>query len=175
MGAKLLEESQELFRSWRKGDGEGILKESAEVLVIILAAIGIYGFKLEDLVAEREKRLRDRGGFLGMQFLEGVGESLPFVEGLEDVPRLILIRRACPPLLLLSASAARLHLPPECPRLSGPLSSGLPLSWLSPPRPRLQFDAGELSQPHWHRKQAQHQRHFSSASFHSFRVFRLTT
>lgn len=97
MGAKLLEESQELFRSWRKGDGEGILKESAEVLGIILAAIGIYGFKLEDLVAEREKRLRDRGGFLGMQFLEGVGESLPFVEGLEDVPRLILIRRACPP------------------------------------------------------------------------------
>lgn len=39
MGRKILEEAYELFSEWVKGDPESILKESADVLEITLAAL----------------------------------------------------------------------------------------------------------------------------------------
>jgi len=72
---KTLEEAQELYSELRKNDPSNksnVLKESADLLEVILAALDKYGFGMEELVKEQEKRNRDRGGFEEGFFLEKV-------------------------------------------------------------------------------------------------------
>jgi len=89
VGDKILEEAYELYCQWKKGDGEGILRESADVLEVILTALELQGSDMKDLITEREKRAGERGGFRKKIFLENVGgtssETYPF----QDDPALI--------------------------------------------------------------------------------------
>ncbi|MFC1857514.1 DEAD/DEAH box helicase family protein [Thermodesulfobacteriota bacterium] len=75
VGRKILEEAYELFSEWTKGDPELILKESADLLEITLAAINEHGFKLEDLLIKRQNLAKEQGGFKNKIFLENVGQS----------------------------------------------------------------------------------------------------
>jgi superfamily II DNA or RNA helicase/predicted house-cleaning noncanonical NTP pyrophosphatase (MazG superfamily)/HKD family nuclease len=72
---KLLEEAYELFRACKAESEQDVLKESADVLEITLTALNFFGFNLDDLIAERQKRLEERGGFSERVFLDGVGVS----------------------------------------------------------------------------------------------------
>ena len=75
IGGKILEETHELFTEWRKGDNEGILKESGDLLEIVLAALKLSGYDLEDLLNKQRERAEKRGGFKNGIFLESVGET----------------------------------------------------------------------------------------------------
>ncbi|MGD9975721.1 MAG: phosphoribosyl-ATP pyrophosphohydrolase [Desulfatirhabdiaceae bacterium] len=70
VGAKILEEAHELFAEWQRGDPDGVLKESADMMEILLAALQVHGLTIDDLMAMRQKRADDRGGFLERLFLE---------------------------------------------------------------------------------------------------------
>ena len=76
LGRKILEEAYELFSEWTKGDPELILKESADLLEITLAAISAHGFTLEDLLSKRQILAEERGGFKNKIFLENVGQRI---------------------------------------------------------------------------------------------------
>ena len=73
VGQKILEEAYELFSKWVKEDTNGVLKESADMLEIILAALKEHGYELNDLLKERLDRIKERGSFKKRIFLENVG------------------------------------------------------------------------------------------------------
>jgi superfamily II DNA or RNA helicase/predicted house-cleaning noncanonical NTP pyrophosphatase (MazG superfamily)/HKD family nuclease len=75
VGRKILEEAYELFCEWTKGDPELIIKESADMLEITIAAIKEHGFNLEDLLLKRQVLAKERGGFKKKIFLENVGQK----------------------------------------------------------------------------------------------------
>jgi superfamily II DNA or RNA helicase/predicted house-cleaning noncanonical NTP pyrophosphatase (MazG superfamily)/HKD family nuclease len=80
LGVKILEEAHELFSEWKKGSKDGILKESADMLEVLLTMLSRYGLTVEDLVNERKKRRDERGGFEEKSFLESVnGEASPWL------------------------------------------------------------------------------------------------
>ncbi|MGD9976030.1 MAG: DEAD/DEAH box helicase family protein [Desulfatirhabdiaceae bacterium] len=72
VGTKILEEAHELFAEWQRGDPCGVLKESADMIEILLAALQVHGLTINDLMAMRQKRADERGGFLERLFLESV-------------------------------------------------------------------------------------------------------
>lgn len=90
LALKLLEEAHEFFHSWRAGNTKDVLKESADLLEVILAALEAHGLQWEDLLREREKRKAERGAFLKRLFLQWVGEDPENGEAFEDVPGLII-------------------------------------------------------------------------------------
>jgi superfamily II DNA or RNA helicase/predicted house-cleaning noncanonical NTP pyrophosphatase (MazG superfamily)/HKD family nuclease len=89
VGAKLLEETYELYSEWKKGDSGAILKESADVLEILLTALREHGLTLDDLLAMRHNRALERGGFSEKIFLEHVGKCNFFTPDIQSCPTLI--------------------------------------------------------------------------------------
>jgi len=75
VGRKILEEAYELFSKWVKEDPDGILKESADMLEITLAALKEHGYDLENLLTARHQRAKERGEFKHKLFLENVGKA----------------------------------------------------------------------------------------------------
>ena len=75
LGRKILEEAGELFAEWTGGNAKGILKESADMLEITLAALKHHGFTFEDLAAARSSRAKERGGFEKKVLLESTGST----------------------------------------------------------------------------------------------------
>jgi superfamily II DNA or RNA helicase/HKD family nuclease/predicted house-cleaning noncanonical NTP pyrophosphatase (MazG superfamily) len=75
VGRKILEETFELFDEWQKENRDDILKESADVLEIVLKALSVHGFTLDDLLQRRQERAADRGAFEEQFFLDQVGGS----------------------------------------------------------------------------------------------------
>jgi superfamily II DNA or RNA helicase/predicted house-cleaning noncanonical NTP pyrophosphatase (MazG superfamily)/HKD family nuclease len=75
IGAKILEEAYELYSEWQKEKKAEILKESADMLEIILMGLAQYGLNLKDLLNLREKVNDERGSFKNKIFLESVGRS----------------------------------------------------------------------------------------------------
>lgn len=61
VGRKILEETFELFDEWQKENRDDILKESADLLEIVLKALSIHGFTLDDLLQRQQERAADRG------------------------------------------------------------------------------------------------------------------
>ncbi|MHC1744018.1 MAG: DEAD/DEAH box helicase family protein [Syntrophobacteraceae bacterium] len=90
IGRKVLEEAHELFNAWRTGSPQEILRECADVYEILLSILSRHGYSEDELIAERQKRLKERGGFGAMQFLECVGQDAPEDWSFEDSPALIL-------------------------------------------------------------------------------------
>lgn len=74
VGMKLLEEAHELFNALKGAAREEVLKESADLFEIVLKALDLAGLGMSDLLLEREKRARERGGFSKGIFLECVGD-----------------------------------------------------------------------------------------------------
>jgi len=89
VAAKILEETYELYTEWKHGNSTGILKESADLLEIILAALNEYDLSLNDLLAMRQQLENERGGFKEKIFLERVGEEDCFVPDIQTHPVLI--------------------------------------------------------------------------------------
>lgn len=75
VGRKILEEAYELFSKWVKKDPKGILKESADMLEITLAALKEHGYDLDDLLTARQNWAKERGQFNNKIFLENVGKA----------------------------------------------------------------------------------------------------
>jgi len=86
VGSKILEEAHELFRAWHQGTSEDVLKESSDMLEVMLKALELCGHRFEDLLAARDDRLRERGGFSGNIFLESVGSSADPRSSTRDTP-----------------------------------------------------------------------------------------
>ncbi|MGD9975659.1 MAG: hypothetical protein AB7S77_21590 [Desulfatirhabdiaceae bacterium] len=84
VGAKILEEAHELFAEWQRGDPDGVLKESADMIEILLAALQVHGLTIDDLMAMRQKRADDRGGFLEQLFLESEPSPIPASRNLPE-------------------------------------------------------------------------------------------
>ena len=72
IGNKILEEAHELYREWRDGSREGILREASDVLEIVLAGLDSLGLTIEDLMTARNTRLKEKGGFQKKLLLQGV-------------------------------------------------------------------------------------------------------
>jgi len=89
VAAKLLEETYELYSEWKSGNSQGILKESADVLEILLAALQEHGFSMDELLEMRQSREHERGGFNEKIFLERVGESDFFSPDVQSHPVMI--------------------------------------------------------------------------------------
>jgi len=77
LGDKLFEEAQELFREWKSGDRDGVLKESADLLEIVRTMVNACGLDMQSLSAMMEKRKNRRGGFEKRLILESVGGEGP--------------------------------------------------------------------------------------------------
>ena len=76
LGRKILEEAGELFSEWTKCDAAGILKESADMLEVLLTVLEGYGLSFKDLTAERKRRACQRGRFEKKLFLESIGHPI---------------------------------------------------------------------------------------------------
>mgnify|MGYP002636172825 FL=1 len=61
IGEKILEEAFELFNEWKKENKDDILKESADLLEIILTALKPYGFGLNDLLGKMRESVSSTG------------------------------------------------------------------------------------------------------------------
>ena len=73
---KLLEEAYELFSEVKSGNQASVLKESADVLEILLSLLKQHSLSYEDLISELRSRRKARGGFDQGIFLESVdGET----------------------------------------------------------------------------------------------------
>lgn len=70
---KVIEEAFELYTELRGENRDAVLKESADLLEIVLAALEVHGFTLDDLLAHAEIRRQERGGFAERIFLDQVG------------------------------------------------------------------------------------------------------
>lgn len=76
LGDKLFEEAQELYKEWKCGDKEGVLKEAADLLEILRTMLGACGLDLPALMTMMEERRERRGGFEKKLILESIdGES----------------------------------------------------------------------------------------------------
>jgi hypothetical protein len=60
-----------------KGDRDGVLKESADTLEILLALLSKFGLSIDDLITMQKKRREARGGFDCGFFLESVDGKCP--------------------------------------------------------------------------------------------------
>ncbi len=69
---KLLEEVYELFTEVQIGEESSVLKESADVLEVVLTILKQLGYSFDDLISEMERRRKQRGGFEQGLFLESV-------------------------------------------------------------------------------------------------------
>lgn len=90
IGRKLLEEAHEFFQSWRAGHAGEILKESADLLEVVLAALETQGLGWDDLLRERDRQRAQRGAFVKRLFLRWIGEGPQNEELFQDVPGLII-------------------------------------------------------------------------------------
>lgn len=72
LGQKILEEAFELYNEWQQGDKENILKESADLLEIVLAALKQYDLSFDDLKEKQNERANQRGTFQKNLFLKQV-------------------------------------------------------------------------------------------------------
>ncbi len=75
LGLKMIEEAHELFDAWQNSRSRDVLKESADVLEVMLKALSLCGHDLQDLLLEREKHIRERGAFSRNILLESVGDG----------------------------------------------------------------------------------------------------
>ena len=107
VGSKILEESHELFRAWHEGRSEKILKESADVLEVMLRALELRGYDLQDLLAARDRHRLERGGFSRNIFLESVGDTDNAHERTWDTPGFIFSPMDADGLLQLIKSELR--------------------------------------------------------------------
>lgn len=90
LGLKVLEEAHEFFHCWKAERTQELLKEAADLLEVMQAAVKIRGLQWDDVLREREKRCAERGAFFKRLFLHWVGEDSPVYEDFEDVPCVII-------------------------------------------------------------------------------------
>ncbi|MDZ7760176.1 MAG: DEAD/DEAH box helicase family protein [Desulfovermiculus sp.] len=69
---KLLEAVYELFTEVQIGEESSVLKESADVLEVVLTILKQLGYSFDDLISEMERRREQKGGFEQGLFLESV-------------------------------------------------------------------------------------------------------
>jgi superfamily II DNA or RNA helicase/predicted house-cleaning noncanonical NTP pyrophosphatase (MazG superfamily)/HKD family nuclease len=89
VGAKILEEAHELFAEWQQNNPDGVLKESADMIEILVAALQVHGLTLDDLLTMRQKRADERGGFLDRLFLESVDGADTSVPSMQTQPAIV--------------------------------------------------------------------------------------
>lgn len=77
IGDKVIEEAQEFLEAWQCADDKDILKESADILEILLAGLEQHGLGLDDLLAARASRAEKRGAFTQGIILESVNGPAP--------------------------------------------------------------------------------------------------
>ena len=75
IAGKIIEEAYELFKALWGGNKSEILKESADMLEIVAAALKFHGFTIDDLLSAQKKRAKERGTFCKGIFLDSVGKS----------------------------------------------------------------------------------------------------
>ena len=63
IAVKIIEEAYELFKALRKNNINEILKESADMLEIVVAALKFHGFTMDDLLSARHERAKQKGAF----------------------------------------------------------------------------------------------------------------
>lgn len=61
IGRKIREEVSESLRAWKSQNPDGILKEGADILEILLAALHRYGLSVQDLLRKTKERRKERG------------------------------------------------------------------------------------------------------------------
>ena len=89
VGRTILKEAHGLYREWKRGDSEGILRKSADTLEIILAGLKLHGFDKTCLLKSRADRLNVFGGFNMGGFVESVGSEPP-PWTVDDIPALLI-------------------------------------------------------------------------------------
>jgi len=89
LGRKILEEAGELFGQWAAGNAENVLNESADMLEITLAALKHHGFSFDDLIAARNSKLEELGGFERQLFLETTGKELDGAISFIETPTMV--------------------------------------------------------------------------------------
>ncbi|MGV8120630.1 MAG: DEAD/DEAH box helicase family protein [Candidatus Xenobiia bacterium LiM19] len=77
LGDKLFEEAQELYKEWKCGDKEGVLKETADLLEVLRTMLGTCGLDVPTLMTAMEERRGKRGGFDKKLILESVDGKSP--------------------------------------------------------------------------------------------------
>jgi len=70
---KIIEETFELYRELTEQNKENVLKESADLVEIILAALKPFDFGLNDIICKMNDRASERGKFNNNFFLDQVG------------------------------------------------------------------------------------------------------
>jgi superfamily II DNA or RNA helicase/HKD family nuclease/predicted house-cleaning noncanonical NTP pyrophosphatase (MazG superfamily) len=75
IGQKIIDDAYELFSEWTRGDAVGILRQSTEILEIILEVLKEHGFDLHDLLASQEALATAEGSFSRRVLLESTGLS----------------------------------------------------------------------------------------------------
>ena len=75
IAGKIIEEAYELFKALGRANKNEVLKESADMLEIVVAALKIHGFTMDDLLSARNERAKQRGAFRKGIFLDSVGKS----------------------------------------------------------------------------------------------------
>jgi len=75
IAGKIIEEAYELFKALGGKDKDEVLKESADMLEIVVAALKFHGFTMDDLLSARLERAKQRGAFGKGLFLDSVGKS----------------------------------------------------------------------------------------------------
>jgi superfamily II DNA or RNA helicase/predicted house-cleaning noncanonical NTP pyrophosphatase (MazG superfamily)/HKD family nuclease len=74
IAGKIIEEAYELFKALGKDNKNEVLKESADMLEIVIAALKFHGFTMDDLLSARHEREKQRGAFCKGVFLDSVGK-----------------------------------------------------------------------------------------------------
>ncbi|SLM31173.1 Type III restriction protein res subunit [Desulfamplus magnetovallimortis] len=126
LGQKILEESFELFNEWQRDDKKNILKEAADLLEILLAAIEFQGFTLNDLMSKQKERTQKRGAFQKHLFLEQVTTAPSSGDGADDTNKnFIYSTEDLPP---LSQSPSLIYNPEQQKKLLRTIQSELQIS-----------------------------------------------
>ena len=63
IAGKIIEEAYELFKAFGKDNKNEVLKESADMLEIVVAALKFHGFTMDDLLSARHERAKQKGAF----------------------------------------------------------------------------------------------------------------
>ena len=70
IAGKIIEEAYELFKALGRDNKDEVLKESADMLEIVVAALKFHGFTMDDLLSARNERAKQRGAFCKGLFLD---------------------------------------------------------------------------------------------------------